>query len=140
MKSLLALVVLLLASSALAQNSRRDGNWWNEQTKAEKLNYMIGFFDGMDLGRSFSFWGITNSEPDKACISKVIESYGKFADKYMQDVTNLQLVDGLDDFYKNYRNRKIKVANAVWLTLNAITGKPQNDLEKMIENFRTHAD
>ena len=57
-------------------------------------------------------------------------------DKYIQNVTNVQLSEGLSKFYEDYRNRQIMVINAVWLVLNAIGGKPDNDMESLIENFR----
>jgi hypothetical protein len=48
-------------------------------------------------------------------------------------------VDGLNSFYKDYRNRRIKVPDAVWLVANSIAGKPQNEMDKMIENWRQSA-
>jgi hypothetical protein len=43
-------------------------------------------------------------------------------------------------FYKDYRNRKIRIYDAVWLVLNSIAGKPQDELDKMIESFRKNTD
>jgi len=98
---------------------------------------MVGFFDGMDLGRQFTLW---KNIDDKDCAPKIIESFRFDNDKFFKDVTNAQLADGLDVFYKDYRNRKIRIHDAVWLTVNAIAGTPQADLDKMIENFRKNAD
>jgi len=99
---------------------------------------MLGFFDGTNLGHEFSLWKyIDKSEP--ACLAKNYESYNYYFDRYMKDVTSSQLVDGLDVFYKDYKNRKIDLASGVWLTVNAIAGTPQADLDKMIEGFRKNA-
>jgi hypothetical protein len=55
---LLLLVLLVCASGTRNQPSdRRDGNWWIEQDETMKLCYMIGFFDGIELGNNFSYWG-----------------------------------------------------------------------------------
>jgi hypothetical protein len=138
MKSLwMTALFFALSFSAYAQSPRRDGNWWREQSYSDKITYMVGFFDGMDLGREFSFW---KSVDDKVCAPKIMESYDSYNDKYMKGVTNGQLVDGLDDFYKDYRNRRIKVHNAVWLVSNAIAGTSQADLDKRVENFRRNPD
>ncbi len=138
MKSFWLTALLFALSFPLyAQNSRRDGNWWLEQTSLLKASYITGFFDGTNLGHQFSSWKCLD---DKACLDKVTESYQFYAHKYTKDVTNIQLADGLDVFYKDYRNRKIRVENAVWLTLNAIAGTPQADLDKMVDNFRKNAD
>jgi hypothetical protein len=67
------------------------------------------------------------------------DSFDFYYAKFLKNVTSLQLADGLDVFYKDFRNRKIPTSNGVWLTLNAIAGTPQADLDKMVENFRKNA-
>jgi hypothetical protein len=138
-----ALILLsVLAVYVQAQAERRDGNWWVGETPDVKLNYAVGFFDGMKLGYNFSYWGMTKESDKKVmtpCMSDVNKSYSDYSDKYFSNVTNDQLVDGLDNFYKDYRNRKIKVPDAVWLVVNSISGKPQNEMDKMIENWRQSA-
>ncbi|MGH9822017.1 MAG: hypothetical protein ACREDR_01990 [Blastocatellia bacterium] len=57
----------------------------------------------------------------------------------MSEVTAGQVREGLDRFYKDYRNRRILVQNAIWLVLNSIAGKPQADWDKMVENYRKNA-
>jgi len=47
------------------------------------------------------------------------------------------VVDGLDNFYGDYRNRKILVQDAVWLVLNNVAGTP--NVEQMIQNWRRSA-
>ena len=55
----LLLFVLLPSPCVLAQtNTQRDGNWWREVGDIAKLDYVTGVFDGMELGRNFTSWGI----------------------------------------------------------------------------------
>jgi hypothetical protein len=122
-----------------AEKGRRDGNWWTTQTAVTKLDYMIGFFDGIELGHEFSEWGLLKDSAQTPCISSVTSSYGEHIDKYLAHVTNDQLVDGLDVFYKDYRNRRIRIRYAVWLVVNGIAGKPQAEIDRMTENFRESA-
>jgi len=77
---------------------------------------------------------------DEVCFPKITASYDFYSEKYLKDVTNDQVADGVDEFYKDYRNRKIRIHDAVWLTLNAIAGTPKANLDKMIETFRKNAD
>ena len=98
---------------------------------------MTGFFDGMGLGHNFAYWNNVN---DKVCAPKIVGSYDFYSDKFLKEVTNIQLADGLDEFYKDYRNRSIRISNGVWLVLNSIAGTPQAELDKKIENFRKNAD
>jgi hypothetical protein len=97
---------------------------------------MVGFFDGMDLGHNFSVWKFLKDKTANECTSKAHESYNDFLAQYFRNVTNGQVVDGLDSFYSDYRNRSILVHDAVWLAVNEITGTPRGRLDAMIENWR----
>jgi hypothetical protein len=119
---------------------RRDGNWWNNLDNNSKYDYIVGFFDGMDLGNLFSYWGISDIDKHDDCVSSIIESYNEYSRIYFKNVSNIQLVDGLNEFYSDYRNRKIKIAGAIWLVVNSISGKPNDEFEKMIESWRKNAD
>jgi hypothetical protein len=66
-------------------------------------------------------------------------SYDQFANKYLTNVTNGQVVQGLDEFYSDYRNRRIKVASGVWIVLNEISGKSKDEMQKLIETHRKNA-
>lgn len=75
-----------------------------------------------------------------ACLGKVMDSYSEHSSKYFNNVTNGQIVDGLDSLYGDYRNRRIKIADAVWLIVNGIAGTPQKEIDVMIENWRRNAE
>jgi len=126
-------------NTLIAEDNRRDGNWWRDQDRLTRSVYIIGFFDGMDLGKNFSYWKFANKKEMNSCIGKVAESYNEYSAKYFKNVTNTQLVDGLDSFYADFRNRNIQVADAVWLVVNSIAGTPQEKLDSMIENWRRNA-
>jgi hypothetical protein len=55
-----AVVLFLILSTPspllVAADDRRDGNWWQEQSRGMRISYMVGFFDGMELGHNFLFW------------------------------------------------------------------------------------
>jgi hypothetical protein len=140
--------VLVLVSfvTLQADDARRDGNWWREQSQATKANYMIGFFDGMDLGKYFSYWGLPPKsgtglvDPKVDPAAQVIVSYDGLVTRFMSHVTNLQVSDGLDMFYSDYRNRTIRIHSAVWVVLNMIAGKPEKEIQDLIEGSRRSAD
>jgi hypothetical protein len=120
-------------------NTRRDGNWWRDLTKVEKITYMTGFFDGMRLGNDFSFWEIIEKDRSDPALTKVVDSYQDYSAKYLNNVTNVQLADGLDTFFSDYRNRRIETSDAVWLVLNEISGKSDAEMQQMIESWRKNA-
>ena len=57
----------------------------------------------------------------------------EYSTKYLSHVTTGQLVAGLDAFYADLQNRRIRVENAVRLVANQIAGTPTVD--EMILNF-----
>jgi hypothetical protein len=118
---------------------RRDGNWWIRLAKADKAWYVIGFFDGMELGFRFSYWGIKDEKKIGTAFDVGI-SYSNYLKKYLSNVTSGQLVDGLDSFYSDFRNRRISMHGAVWLVVNSIVGTPKEELDKMIEGWRKDPD
>lgn len=133
-----ALLVIGSSTSVCQDKTRRDGNWWVDQTPVARVNYVIGFFDGVPLGRDFSWWGCSQEDKTK-CLETLAPSYTKFEAKFLAGITGGQLSDGLDVFYKDYRNRRIRIRNAVWLVLNGIAGTPQGDVDKLTETFRSNA-
>jgi len=136
---LLLFIFFIVPSHTVAGENRRDGNWWRGEDKYARITYVTGFFDGMDLGHRFSYWEFTNKKELEDCIYKVITSYDNFCDKYFKNVTNGQIVDGLDSFYADFRNRSIVVHSAVWVVVNSIAGTPKKTIDALIENLRRNA-
>jgi hypothetical protein len=142
LKACVTLIALLVCSLNLhASDSRfdRDGNWWRTLEVSEKNFYVIGFFDGIQLGNRFSYWGLTRTKDKDASSADAIESFKAYSEKYARNPTNDQIADGLNTFYADYRNRSILIYDAVWVVLNSIAGTPQEKLDKMIENLRNNA-
>jgi hypothetical protein len=90
-----AVALLLSAPARDEANSVRDGNWWVDQGALSKPYYVTGFYDGMELGHQFSYWGLPKNGDE---LSKVLASYDSYGTKYLSGVTNTQLVQGLDVF------------------------------------------
>ena len=136
-KLILLVAVLVLASFSVvtAQQTRRDGNWWTTLPEYTKSEYILGFFDGMETGHSFSVWGLMDKQKSQSFMDATT-SYTDYNSKYMSNVTVGQVVAGLNSFYSDYRNRRIFTNSAVWVILNAISGKPEQEIRQMTDNFR----
>jgi hypothetical protein len=135
----IGLVLLFVVAGYAQTNDRRDGNWWNEEVKLEKYSYVTGFLDGTGLGEEFIFRGILDKNRNSPCLIKILNSFNTYDEKYFDNVTNGQIVDGLDVFYGDYRNKKILIGNAFWIVLNSIAGKSPVEIEKMTEGYRKSA-
>ena len=124
----------------LATDNRRDGNEWRSYTENGKSYFVIGFFDGMSLGNNMSYWGIRDKDKNSNSVVDVFEYYNDYLDNQFTNVTNAQIVDWLNEFYDDFRNRKIRIIFAVWLVVNEIAGEPKEEMEKMILDYRKNAD
>ena len=128
----LLLLLFALSSFNAKGEDRRDGNWWRGHDRQTKVAFVTGFFDGMALGNKFSYWRQANA----ASSAEATKSYNAMVAQYLSNVTSGQLVDGLEGFYGDFRNRRIRIDNAVWLVLNQIDGMPAAKFEELVENWR----
>ena len=127
------LVLLFSVVAVASADNEIDGNWWRTHSSETHIAFVIGFFQGMTLGRTFSVWRMLE-QTDKEALNNATQSYDYAWDKFVQGTTVGQVTEGLESFYADARNRKIGVGDAVWLVLNSIAGTP--NVEKMIEDWR----
>jgi hypothetical protein len=132
---------LLGMSPGKAQNTinRRDGNWWRTLGNDAKNSYVTGFFDGMNLGFQFSQWKYADDTTKRSCLENVNKSYNYYCEKFFSHITNLQVTDGLDNFYSEPGNRNILMFDAIWIVANEVAGIPDDAVQKIIENYRKKA-
>ena len=93
--TLAVIPILFSAVFCRAEDPRRDGNWWIDLDSSSKVMFVVGFFDGMQLGKDFSVWENLKSKDE--CAGKSIQSFETYA-KLLDSVTSGQLRDGLDSF------------------------------------------
>lgn len=142
MRCLLFALTLALSVAASAQTTSRDGNWWRSQPEARKAGYVVGLFDGILLGNNFTVWDLIpkakNPPPNTYdAYTQARGSFDRFTEKYMTKVTSGQVVDGLDSFYSDYRNRSIHIETGAWIVLQTIAGEPPS--EEVLNNWRRNA-
>ncbi|HKO57423.1 MAG TPA: hypothetical protein VJ276_16225 [Thermoanaerobaculia bacterium] len=135
-----AAILLLTALAAVAQPPpRRDGNWWRTLDRLHQIAFALGLLDGINVGGNLSWWETYETDPSDPCIKKARISHDDYVRRYLEDVSSVQIRDGLTKFYADYRNRRIPVERAVWLVLNEIAGTPADQLREMIENTRRNS-
>ena len=136
---LLIAISICTSSSYAAEDEPRNGNWWNGQSRSEKIDYVIGMFDGTILGRNFATWNGMKDGKAEDWAAKADASYKKYVDEYMTDITARQVADGLDVLYSDFKNRTIMVANGVWVVLRQIKGSTPSEVEQLLENLRRYS-
>lgn len=133
----LSILLILLSSVPVCSETRADGNYWRSLRPSQKSYFVYGFFNGMDFGYRFSYWNFYDGkrETDKECADMVAGSYNKYI-KYCADITNKQIVNGLDKFYAVKKNRSILILDGVWVVLKQIKGDSQGEIEQLIQYLR----
>jgi hypothetical protein len=135
---------LILCSCALsAADKPLDGIWWSQMSPAFKLGWVSGYAKAMDLAGSLQIATCAAELPmyqkqfpnldakdimQRMCLSNTTFDY--------DGITMGQFVEGMDTFFKDYRNRQLEVAWAIQYVRDEIKGKPAQELEAEIVTWR----
>ncbi|CAI2718690.1 hypothetical protein [Nitrospina watsonii] len=116
MRILLVVLTLFLAAPGWAdEDLRADGHLWQETTKTEKIAYISGILTGIGLA----------GDCIKAKISEV--------------ATISQYADGLDQFYSDFKNKHIPIAQAFSVVNAQLNGASKSLIEEYITLLRKRA-
>lgn len=105
------LAIFVLASAAQAQD-KRDGHYWRTIPETEKLDIILGFFDGMALSEGII--SVVVRENYTVC-TDVIQAIMAQTSKFLDNLTTAQIATGLDTFYEEPANRNIPISWSVWV-------------------------
>src|SRR5436190_11936813 len=109
MKILLAVLFLfMVSSSAVADDTREDGHWWNEMSSLGRSAFVHGYVRGERGGIGFA----AANKDEAVCMGKATDSWQKIN---AAGTTVGQLVTGLDTLYRDFRNQNILFDVALWL-------------------------
>lgn len=118
---------VISSGGVLAEDwSTRDGKWWLNRTVLEKAIYTAGMLDGVNAGEAIVLRdGLASADSFNADVKRL---FGK--------VDGRQMRDGIDTFYRDFRNRSIPTYVAMWIVALQINGADQSQIEKMLRQFR----
>jgi hypothetical protein len=110
--------LLLVFGFSLSSDAQSDfdGDFWITKAYAVKVSYVVGFIDGRNDGVNEAAEAVGTDIRDPR-ISKLASG-----------VTVAQIVDGVDDFYKDWRNRRILLRHAMQYVLDEAQGKDDSKL------------
>ncbi len=124
------LLVAILAGQAHAQQ-KRDGHYWRTIPETEKLDVILGFFDGMTLAESLIQVVIRDNY---TLCTDVIETIMAQTASYMDNLSTEQISAGLDSFYEDPANRNIPIFWGVWVVARQVKG--DKNLNVFIKELR----
>ncbi len=126
----LALLLALFSTSALAQD-KRDGNYWRSIGDSERVDILLGLFDGMSLMENVI--SIVLKQEYTLC-TDVIESIMRQTSHFLDDLTTDQITQRLDKFYEDPHNRPIPIYWGVWVV--ARQSKGDKNVAKFVKELR----
>jgi hypothetical protein len=108
---------------------RHDGAFWRQQSREWKMGYMLGFMEGHREG---VYAMRASYRPD----ASTREWYQRQTRLYA-DVTNMQLVSGMDAVYMDFRNLTIPLSDAMFVVLRSLRGKlTSREAEEFLQFMR----
>ena len=130
--ALLIMAFVVLPTTATDPIKPVNGYAWGEKTLSQKVEYVDGYTAGMGAARILmgEVLYVKKIKLETADATPVID----FMD--FSGATYGQYVDGLDEFYKDFRNKRILFRFAIQYVRDQIRGKPQGELEKRVESLR----
>ena len=128
---ILMLVVMMSAVAQAKTQMRRDGEYWRTIPETEKLDIILGLFDGMTLSESLA--QIVVRGGSTKC-SEAIGSISRQTSQYLDNLTTAQISSGLDAFYEEEANRRIPIFWGVWVV--ARKNKGGRDVDTFVEELR----
>jgi hypothetical protein len=110
--------------------TRTNGNWWNDLNALAKYGYIVGYADGSSKADATWASGLCKTQVPAKYMAAVQNGndYSEF--------TIGQLVEGVNQFYKDFRNTKILTRDAMMVVRQQISGVPQKEIDEGLEFLR----
>src|SRR5260370_18181014 len=143
----LFLFVTLVGTGQGRDQSTRDsdnGYWWAKQSENLKLGFISGYVSDMTLvynRTTIMCLAEKNLDlpPEKRLTDDVLNACAQTPMAMQSNFTGIrfgQLLEGVDDFYKDFRNKGVYVTAALFYVRDELKGKPAKELEDELNVFR----
>jgi hypothetical protein len=144
-----------------------DGNDWRQWTPPNKFSFIGGFLSGAHYVITYNIghikYGAENFTPEKGgeiYLASFDEKKKTFTRQEVQllmeyaaysetsvlgnysvgNTTTGQISDGLDSFYGDFKNRKIKISDALYVVKKQIHGASSEEIEMLCQWLRSDRD
>lgn len=137
-RACLALCAYLALSAASQSDATkaRDGYWWLDLSRSDKLVFVGGYVAG--ISRAEKLVRIyTETETLKVANGANRDLILRNFDLY--EISYGQFAEGLDAFYGDFRNKRILFDYAVVYVRDQVRGVPAKELEERVERMRKAA-
>src|SRR5438105_12885178 len=114
---------------------RLDGYWWARQDQANKVTFAFGFAAGAteSSAEAKEFFSLLHCKEET---QKVANLKSHLDDWNFSSIAAPQLVEGVDEFYRDFRNKGIHVVRAMLYVSAQIRGVPSDELAHRLDGLR----
>jgi hypothetical protein len=116
--------------------SEQGGSFWQRESQTFKIGYVDGYIDAMGDAQfstaafcAFQLKLTLESDAGKACTANA-RAFN------FEKIKVGQFVDGMDSFYKDFRNVQYPMNAAMRIVRDQINGRPAEDIEKELSAWR----
>ena len=126
----IVMTVAALTSNGIAsEHETRDGNWWRTLSETQRVFVCTGMFEGVRTART-----ILAQENQDA----IDQKYTASVRSLFAGITIGQCVDGVNEFYKDFRNRTIEIPVAFWIVAWQTKGATDEQVKAVIGAARAN--
>ena len=109
-----------------------DGNLWRKMTANDRAFYGYGFLHG---ARHVAVMLLLDAPLSNDERGKAVTALRSATEKISEE----QFVDGLNTFFDDFRNRNISIVDSAAVVLLQIKGKPQPEIDRLVQALRASA-
>jgi hypothetical protein len=144
--AVVVIVVSLFACSPLFAGNKpsNDGIWWQSMSAGFKLGWVSGYTKAMETAGAFQIVNCAETLPlysqkypnipAKELFERICNASSETYD--YDGITMGQFVDGIDAFYKDFRNRQVAADSALEYVRDQVRGKPAGELDAKLNMWR----
>lgn len=129
------LLLLVVMNAGRGQQQSHDGFWWVGSSESYRVGFASGYAMAMTNvsdAATFRCMAEKSDEAKKTCVQYEVLPY---------DFTQIrmgQLSEGVDEFYKDFRNKAIDINPAFRYVRDELKGKSPKELQDELELWRSH--
>lgn len=138
--AIVGLIGLVAVGAAIrpvaGQAEKPDGSMWSSFSDEMKLGYAVGFLQGVHFGEEMIVVGFGSVGSDASTLLRSQKLYSTYLKGHFSELSAGQIIDGLNVFYRDFRNRNIEMPKAAWVVTHEVVGTPKLEVEATIEALR----
>ena len=139
---LTALIILLSATYAYADEVRYDGDFWGQRNRATKELIVSAVFWGAEAGQDRVFAEVILYRAGKSMkveCANAVSDVLKTLQAERKAIRTGQVVDQMDKFYSDPKNKSLRLKWAFLVALEKVKGTPDEEIRQLIEEIRKKA-